>query len=331
MPKKTALETADASPLEKLKQQMGPRLADVATEHLTPERLLRLFGAHAAGDQALQRCSVQSLAAALLLSSQLGLEPGGPLGHLYLVPYKTTCTPIIGYKGMLQLIRNTGEVRRINARVFYRQELDSGDIEISMEPPDVTHRWTGETYADDDIAGAYCIVEGNSGERYLETVTRREIDDRRKRSAAGNSGPWKTDFAAMARKCVVRKLFGGGTVPISAEKMGAISMAMESDGDSGNGKPLTRAARRVQMFRAEDNHNATPEQVADSRAVDVPAEVVGEDTPYTLAIRTAREMGATDADIDTAFSESGVTTLPADFTTADGKLMLHSLGRIRGA
>jgi recombination protein RecT len=276
-----SLEKTEKQPsqIEQFKQSMAPRLADVATEHLTPERLLRLYGVAAANDKKLAMCSVKSLAASLLLCSQLGLEPASPLGHVYLVPYGTDCTPIIGYKGMLELIRRTGEVKRINANVFYTQQLENGDFYASMEPPEIRHRWSGETYPEEDIAGSYCVVEGMSGEFYVAICSRAEIDKRRQKSAARNSGPWETDFEPMARKCAIRKLFGGGTVPISAEKMALVSRAMEDDGDSAGRAVSTRAVRAIRMFEPE------PEPPA----IETTAELVEPETDWAVEWRRELE------------------------------------------
>jgi recombination protein RecT len=219
---------------------MPDRLAEVATEHLDPARLLRIFAAETSRDAKLLACSTPTLAQCLMQCSQLGLEPDTHLGHVYLVPRGGKATLTIGYKGMLELIRRTGEVRRISASVFYRQEMERANILISREPPEIRHQWTPEHYPTEDIVGSYCVVETHDGAIYIETCTRHEIDDRRSRSETGKRGPWVTDFAAMARKSAVRKLFGSGIVPISAEKMRIISNAMAIDADSQNrpSKPM---------------------------------------------------------------------------------------------
>src|SRR5712691_8366796 len=61
----------------------------------------------------LTQCSADSLVAALLLSAQVRLEPG-PLGHVYLVPYKNTKAGVhevvwmLGYTGIVELGRRGG-------------------------------------------------------------------------------------------------------------------------------------------------------------------------------------------------------------------------------
>jgi recombination protein RecT len=324
-----ALEPAGNGPskIEKFKSAMAPRLADVATEHLTPERLLRLYGAAAAGNRKLAACSVESLASSLLLCSQLGLEPSSPLGHVYLVPYGTDCTPIIGYKGMLELIRRTGVVKRINAGVFYKQELESGDFFACMEPPEIHHKWSGEKYAEDDIAGSYCVVEGKGGEFYMEICARPEIDKRRKRSKASGAGPWKSDFPAMARKCAIRKLFGGGTVPISAEKMALVSRAMAEDGDSGQQAATTRAVRSVQMF--SDAVAPAPIETTAERVDELPEppadDYKGFGPDWQRAID---DLSATKPQVTKALKQAGITEPPEKWLAAgfdDAVAALHDV------
>jgi len=301
MAKSTALVTREGG-ISLFIEQMQPRLAEVATEHMTPERMLKLFAAAASATPKIEECTVESLAVSLLLASQLGLEPASPLGHLYLVPYGKTCTPIIGYKGMLELIRRTGEVKRINAQVFYRQEVESGAINLSIEPPSVTHEFTGEPYSVDDVAGSYCIVETKDGAKYMEICTRAEIDARRSRSAASSTGPWETDFRAMARKCAVRKLFGGGTVPISAEKMTLVSTAMERDGDSNDAPRMTTAQQRMAKFTIPTTGKVIE---VESREVD----------HYEALQQMAADAGAMDM-LDAAIDDAGYADMPPDDFTS---------------
>jgi recombination protein RecT len=307
--------------IEQFKASMAPRLADVTTDHLTPERLLRLFGAAAAGNRKLANCSIESLAASLLLCSQLGLEPASPLGHVYLVPYGSDCTPIIGYKGMLELIRRTGSVKRINAGVFYKQELKTGDFFASLEPPELRHQWSGETYQDDDIAGSYCVVEGKDGELYMEICSRAEIDKRRQRSKASASGPWQTDFAAMARKCAIRKLFGGGTVPISAEKMEMVSRAMAEDGDSGQRAATTRAIRAIQDF---DPPAAAPIETTAER-VDRRQELSHDVVVVQQWSHWVERYGATEEDIQKALATTSMDPDPTTWTSDGLDVALKAL------
>jgi recombinational DNA repair protein RecT len=248
---------------------------------------------------------------------------------MYLIPYRKDCTPIIGYKGMLELIRRTGEVKRINAQVFYRQEIESGAVRICLEPPMLEHDWMGEEFGDDDLAGSYCVVEGSNGEKYMSVCTRNEIIARRSRSAAGNKGPWKSDFAAMARKCAVRKLFGGGTVPVSAEKMKLINVAMEQDGDSNGAPRPTRVQKRMQSFTVP----ATGKKI-EAEVIDVEAEA---DEPivessYSEAMKIAKNMGASNKEITEAIGVAGYEGVPiGQWTDVTVTEVINTLEQVLGA
>lgn len=262
-----AMERADAWPT--FMEKLAPKLEKVATAHLQPERLVRVMLAEMARKPKLRQCDGNSIAMSLLLASQLGLEPSSPLGHLYLVPYGRECTPLIGYKGMFELMRRSGAVKRINAVVFYQQELDAGLVQITLEPPSIVHHWTGAEYPDAELAGSYVVVEGLAGELYLETCTRGEIDARRERSKAGKNGPWVTDFPAMARKCAIRKLFQGGKVPVSAEHQERISAALEMDADAaGDYGRAPRPTRAVAGLAAFDLGPSAPEPEVEEQEAD---------------------------------------------------------------
>ena len=61
-------------------------------------------------------------------------------------------------------------------RIIYRQEIESGAVRVSVEPPEVKHSWTGAEYPDDDIAGAYALIQMTDGTVYQEIMGRGELD-----------------------------------------------------------------------------------------------------------------------------------------------------------
>ena len=54
-------------------------------------------------------------------------------------------------------------------------------------------------------------------------MSKKEIDAVRERSKAGSSGPWKSDYAAMAEKTVIRRAFNRGLLPRSVEVAKAVT------------------------------------------------------------------------------------------------------------
>ncbi|MBT7101308.1 hypothetical protein HN937_28280 [Candidatus Poribacteria bacterium] len=225
--------------MESFLATMKPRIAKVLPKHLTPERMGQIVMVEASRNPKLAECTVPSLAAAVMLASELGLEPSGPLGKFYLIPRnlkvkgtnrkEMTCTPLIGYKGLAQLARNSGEIARLNASVVFKDEIDSGAFTATIEPPDILHKFTPVPINrhPDEIALAYATAEMKDGSKAQVILTRSEVEDRRSRSSSGDFGPWTTDFGAMARKTALRALLTGGLVPLAAES--SLTRAVEAE------------------------------------------------------------------------------------------------------
>jgi recombination protein RecT len=156
------------------------------------------------------------------VAAELGLEPGGALGHAYLVPYKQTCTLIVGYRGLIELAHRSGEVSLVRAVVVH--ERDSFKLTEGFEQM-LAH----EPYLDGD-AGAlkyvYCVVVLKSGARWAEVMSRSQVDAIRARSQSANSGPWVTDYDEMAKKTAVRRALK--YAPLSSERL---ERAMEVDSE----------------------------------------------------------------------------------------------------
>ena len=166
-----------------------------ARKYLPPERIVRIVTAAANKNPTLLQCEPRTILAAVIDCVQLGLEPGGPLGHAYLAPYGKVCTPIVGYQGYIALARRSGEIRSIFAQVVY--ERDTFDVQYGDEPH-VKHSpcLTGDR---GDPIAAYCVAHFTDGGKHIEVMTTDEIEAVRSRSRASNNGPWKTDWGQMAR------------------------------------------------------------------------------------------------------------------------------------
>lgn len=231
-------------------------LARLLPRHISAERMARVAFGEFARNEALRECSPDSVALCLVTASQLGLEPSSPLGHVYLIPRKGECTLLIGYKGLLDLMRRSGEVARADAAVVYEGE----DFEVVRgSDPKITHKPSMKVArTDDKIVAAYCVVVTKDGGTYFDFVTRSEIEDRRKRGASGmgRKSPWDTDYAGMARKSAIRKLLMGGMVPMRAE----LAEAMERDLDEHDFRnAMPESSRAGGSARPTDYLNVEPE------------------------------------------------------------------------
>ena len=85
-------------------------------KHVTPERMMRIAMTEARKTPKLLECTPASFLGAVIQASQLGLEPGGALGHCYLIPYKNEVNFMIGYRGMVALAMRSDKVSHVSCR-----------------------------------------------------------------------------------------------------------------------------------------------------------------------------------------------------------------------
>lgn len=175
--------------------------------HVSPDRLVRVALTTLRTTPKLAQCTPESFLGALMLSAQLGLEPG-PLGHAYFVPRwnkhlrANEVTFLLGYRGLIDLARRSDEITAIEARSVFDDdefEFEHGTDGHLRHRPNLRKR-KGSPWA------YYGVAHFRGGGHYFEVLNRDDVDGRRSRSAAKDSGPWKTDYDAMARKSVIRAM-----------------------------------------------------------------------------------------------------------------------------
>lgn len=217
------IQKRDESPerqLAKLLEQLGPQMARALPAHMKADRMARVALTALRTVRELAKCSPASFAACIMTLSQLGLEPCTPLGHAYLIPRWNSklqgleCTLIIGYQGLIELARRSGEVGSIWATPVY-----SGDrfvVKYGLAPtiehePDFTKPRPPEA-----LSYVYAVAKlKSSPDPVFVVLTRSEVESYRMRGASGMktksgkaiSTPWDSDFEAMALKTAVRRLF----------------------------------------------------------------------------------------------------------------------------
>lgn len=199
-------------------------MAAVAASHLDPERVTRIVLGCVARTPKLGQCTTASIVRSVMQSVELGLEPGSATGQAYLVPFGQDCTLVIGYRGLLDLMRRTGQVASVNAQAVY--EGDEFEIAFGIEDT-LRHIPKGDPDPA-KLIGAYAVVRFRDGSHQLGYMTRKQIDAIRSRSRAGNSGPWVTDYAEMARKTVLRNVAKWCPMSIEMSKAMAVEVATET-------------------------------------------------------------------------------------------------------
>lgn len=214
-----------------LLERFKPQIQTALPKHLTPDRMLRLVMTCVANEPKLLDCTRESLIGAVIQLSQLGLEPG-VLGHAYLLPFRDNKTGtmkvnlIPGYKGLLKLARNSGQILNVQAHVVYKQ--DHFEYAFGLTPR-LEHVPAEDGKRDPkDLRYAYAIVGiKGASEPQWDVMNRSEVLESRRSSRAGDSGPWVTHEAEMWKKTVLRRICK--LLPSSVELQTAIALDEAAD------------------------------------------------------------------------------------------------------
>ncbi len=178
----------------------------VRPKHLTIDRITRIMMTSVQRTPKLLECTQASLMGAMLTCTQLGLEPDSVSGRAYLIPYNDQCTLIIGYKGLMELARRSGQILTLEARIVNKGDEFSFAYGTSPYIKHVPPPFLMVTGEKKQSIGAYAVANFKDGGVQFEVMSYDEIEEIRSRSQAAQRGPWVTDWAEMARKTVMRRL-----------------------------------------------------------------------------------------------------------------------------
>lgn len=240
-----AIQKAEQHPVVKIQDLLRtwePEIAKALPRGpLTVQRLTQVAMTCVRKTPKLQQCTGSSLVAALLQCAELGLEPGGALGRAYLVPYGDQCTLIVGYQGLIDLARRSGDLQQVEAHAVY--EGDTFEVEFGLTPKlKHTPKLTGER---GKAILFYCIARFRDEAVHIEVMTAAEVDAIRARSKSKDAGPWKTDPDRMGCKTVLRR--AAHYWPMRAEAASLLARAFEADDqDYVDGQALDQSAVVVQ-------------------------------------------------------------------------------------
>lgn len=214
-------------------EQMLPAFKRAMPDGFEAARLIRVAMTEIQKKPELLQCSRLSLIVSLLRCAQLGLFPDSYLGHAYLVPFNDKdrgpeVQLIVGYKGIIQLTLRSGVIGGIFASVVY--EGEEFDAELGDQPRLRHKPFLGGKDGDGKLRkrgqrlAAYAIAffKDPNIKPMFKILAPEDVEARRQRSRARDSGPWKTDTDAMWAKSAVRAL--APFLPLSAEDARAIAI-----------------------------------------------------------------------------------------------------------
>lgn len=212
-PQQTSLKSIVAS------DNMKAQFAAALPSHLSPDRFARVAITAITRTPKLQQCTQESFFKCLLDLSAMGLEPDGRRAHL--IPYGRECTLVLDYKGLVELVRRSGDVVKIHADVVCENDTFTHNMGQVTEHTYDLRKERGE------IIAAYAQVALKDGSTQSEIMSRAEIDAIRDKSRAGKSGPWVSNYGEMAKKTAFRRLTKWLT--LSPEIMDAVSAAEKTE------------------------------------------------------------------------------------------------------
>lgn len=239
---------ADMKPKEQiayLLQQKKGELAKMLPRTLSIERLLKVAQIAATTTPALAKCDVPSLVGAIGQCAQMGLEPNTVLGHAYLVPFNTkrkdangqerwvnSVQVIIGYKGLIDLARRSGQIVSIAAH-----EVCANDHFQLVYGLDEKLNHTPAMGERGDVIGFYAVAKLKDGGYSFEFMSTHQVLQIREGSQGyqqakkynkQDAHPWTVHFIEMGRKTAIRRL--AKYLPLSIEFQTAVALDNQAEG-----------------------------------------------------------------------------------------------------
>lgn len=220
-------------------------IARALPKHMTADRMARIALTEFRKTPGLMKCDPATLFGAVIQCAQLGLEPGGAMGHAYLIPFEnrkknvTEVQFIVGYRGMIDLARRSGQIVSLNARAVhandhfsYRYGLEETIEHVPAAGPrgELTH--------------VYAVAKLKDGGVQFEVLARSEIEEIRNGSQGYKMAkrydrtdtPWIAHFEEMAKKTAIRRLFK--YLPVSIEIQRAVGLDEAADAGIGQDNDL---------------------------------------------------------------------------------------------
>jgi recombination protein RecT len=188
----TKLSNMLASP--KLKEQLALSLP----KHLSADRFSRIAITALNRTPKLLDCTGESVLKCLYDLAAIGLEADGRRAHL--IPYGKECTLVIDYKGIVELVRRSGEVSTIHC-----------DVVFSNDEFDESYGTGGRLYHKPkwgdrgEPVCVYSYVKMRDGGEEYDVMDFPAVELVRASSKAANNGPWVTHYFEMAKKTIFKR------------------------------------------------------------------------------------------------------------------------------
>jgi recombination protein RecT len=186
-------------------ESVTKRLLHTLTDSRKVERFKTALVTMYAGGQ-LKNCTHESIITAGLEALTLGLNPSSKLGLVYFVPFGNKATIILGYKGLVQLIVQSGLYKSAVCVSVKKSEFEYWDPfnEILKVNP-ITEP---DKRDEEETVGFYCAIKCLNGFEKSLYWSIRQVKEHAQNYSPGyrTSNFWRIHFDAMAQKTVLRQM-----------------------------------------------------------------------------------------------------------------------------
>jgi recombination protein RecT len=179
-------------------ERMSPQFKAALPAHVSVDRFVRVTLTAVQTNPNLLNADRRTLFAAATKAAQMGLLPDGREGAIVTFKDQAQWMPMVA--GIMKLVRNSGEISTWSVQAVYENDTFDfclGDEEHITHKPNLANRGK--------LIAVYSIVTMKDGEKSREVMSVEDVLAIKARSRSGNSGPWVSDFAEMAKKTVIRR------------------------------------------------------------------------------------------------------------------------------
>ncbi len=235
--------------LKELVRRSWPQIQRVIGNNLDPDTLLQYCISAINREPALAECTPVSVLSCFMQCAALGLKPSNVdgLGQAYILPYgnkksktgQKDATFIIGFKGMLRLLENSGMYA--HPRAVYKDDgvtltLDADGNPVINCPESVN---LDADHSDANLSFVYVSIFHSGGERIRsDYMSAKDLIAYRDRFAPRSrfhdnqiTGPWATDFVSMGLKTLIRRMFKYLPVTVEAKRSTVVDETTPDYGD----------------------------------------------------------------------------------------------------
>lgn len=220
----TAVVKADAKSFPGMLKQFQGEIERALPKHMNADRMARIALTEWRKNPQLGNCKPESVFAAVIMLSQLGLEPG-VLGQSYLIPYGKECQAIPGWKGLVDLVSRTGRAT-IMPRSVYAGDIF--DYEYGTAPF-IKHKVLAEPEHRADFTHVYAIGKVRGAEESLFDVWthNRVVRHRDRFNKVGDKHYSFQHFEQYGKKVVLLQVIK--YLPASPELQTALDLEFAAD------------------------------------------------------------------------------------------------------